>query len=258
MQLEVLGYHLEYRWIGPPPGNAPSIVFLHEGLGCVGMWRDFPDRVASAAGCSALVYSRVGYGASDPARGTRPVRFMHDEALDVLPAVLEHFMLERVVLFGHSDGASIALIHAGARLRPVGALVLEAPHVFVEPVTIEGITRIAEGYEKTGLRERLARHHGGNTDSMFRSWTGVWLSPEFREWNIEGYLPAIECPVLVLQGEDDAYGTLRQVDAVVTQVEGPARSLVLAGCGHSPHSERPDVVLEAVARFVRQTLDLGR
>ncbi len=253
---EVLGRQLEYRWIGPHPGDAPSIVFLHEGLGCLGMWRDFPERMVSATGCGALVYSRMGYGGSDPVREPRPIRFMHDEALDVLPAVFEHFKLEEVILFGHSDGASIALIHAGVRSGSVRGLVLEAPHVFVEPVCIEGITQIAADYETTRLRERLARHHGHNTDSMFRTWTDVWLRPEFRRWNIEEYLPAIECPVLVVQGEDDAYGTLEQVDAVVTRVKGPAESLLLQHCGHSPHSERPEEVLEATARFVRETLDL--
>ena len=255
---EVLGSRLEYRWIGPRPGDAPTIVFLHEGLGCLAMWRDFPDRMASAAGCGALVYSRLGYGASESVRGPRPVRFMHDEALDVLPAVIEHFKLVEVILFGHSDGASIAVIYAGARLGPVRALVLEAPHVFVEPVCIESIARIAEAYETTRLRERLARYHGGNTDSMFRTWTDVWLTPEFRQWNIEEYLPAIESPVLVVQGEDDEYGTLRQIDAVATQVRGPAKSLVLAHCGHSPHSDQPDEVLEAAGRFVQKTLDAGR
>jgi pimeloyl-ACP methyl ester carboxylesterase len=222
------------------------------------MWRDFPDRLVSATGCGALVYSRIGYGASDPVPGPRPVRFMHDEALDVLPAVIERFRLEEVILFGHSDGASIAVIYAGARLGQVRALVLEAPHVFVEPICVESIARIAEEYETTRLRERLARHHGGNTDSMFRTWTDVWLTPEFRQWNIEEYLPAIESPVLVVQGEDDEYGTLRQVDSILTQVRGPAESLVLARCGHSPHSDQPDEVLEAAARFVRQTLDLAR
>lgn len=255
---EVLGQQLEYRWIGPRPGDAPSIVFLHEGLGCLGMWRDFPERLASATGCGALVYSRMGYGGSDPLRGMRPVRYMHDEALEVLPAVLEHFKLDKVVLFGHSDGASIALIQAGTPSGSVRGLVLEAPHVFVESASIEGITRITADYETTNLRERLARYHGSNTDSMFRAWSDVWLSSEFREWNIEEYLPAIECPVLVVQGEDDAYGTLRQVDAVMTQVSGPAESLLLEHCGHSPHSERPDEVLEAAARFVRKTLDAGR
>jgi pimeloyl-ACP methyl ester carboxylesterase len=218
------------------------------------MWRDFPGRLASATGCGALVYSRMGYGGSDPVRGIRPVRFMHDEALDVLPAVLERFKLEEVILFGHSDGASIALIHAGARSGSVRALILEAPHVFVEPVCIESITRIAADYETTRLRERLERHHGRNTDPMFRAWTDVWLRPEFRKWNIEAYLPAIECPVLVMQGEDDRYGTLKQVDAVVAQVRGPAESLVLQHCGHSPHSERPDEVLEAAEGFLKKAL----
>ena len=254
-RFEVVGQDLEYRWIGPRTGDAPAIVFLHEGLGCLGMWRDFPDRVASAARCSALVYSRRGYGGSEPVSGPRPVRFMHDEALAVLPAVIEHFGLKEVVLFGHSDGASIAIIYAGARLGPVRALVLEAPHAFVEPVCIESIRRIAGAYETTDLRERLARHHGDNTDSMFRTWTDVWLRPEFLRWNIEEYLPAIESPVLVVQGEDDRYGTVRQVDAIVTQVGGPATSLVLEHCGHSPHADQPDEVLEAAGRFIRKVLE---
>lgn len=257
-RIEVLGKHLEYRWIGPGPEEAPTIVFLHEGLGCLSMWRDFPDRLALATGCGALVYSRLGYGASDPVPGQRSVRFMHQEALEVLPAVIDRFQLQQVVLFGHSDGASIAVVYAGARLGAVRALVLEAPHVFVEPVCVESIARIAQAYETTRLRKRLERYHGDNTDSMFRTWTDVWLRPEFRKWNIEEYLPSIESPVLAVQGEDDEYGTIRQVEAVVTQVSGPARSLVLARCGHSPHSDQPDAVLEAAGRFVRETLDPGR
>jgi pimeloyl-ACP methyl ester carboxylesterase len=222
------------------------------------MWRDFPDRLAAATGCGALLYSRTGYGGSDPVIGKRPVRYMHEEALEVLPAVLGHFDLGKVVLFGHSDGASIALVHAGTHPGSVRALILEAPHVFVEPVSIEGITRITADYETTRLKERLTRHHGGNTDSMFRGWSDVWLSPEFREWNIEEYLPAIECPVLVVQGEDDQYGTLEQLDAVVAQVRGPAERLVIPRCGHSPHSERPDEVLEVVARFVQKAIHSSR
>jgi pimeloyl-ACP methyl ester carboxylesterase len=244
--------------MGPRPGDAPSIIFLHEGLGCVAMWRDFPDRLASATGCGTLVYSRTGHGGSDPVIGGRPLRYMHDEALEVLPAVLEHFELEKVVLFGHSDGASIALNHAGAHPRSVRALVVEAPHVFVEATSIEGIERITGEYETTKLRERLTRHHGSKTDTMFRAWSDVWLSPEFRNWNIEEYLPAIECPVLVVQGEDDQYGTMRQVEAVVKEVRGPAESLVLPHCGHSPHAERPDEVLEAAAGFIRKAFDPRR
>ncbi len=232
-------------------------MFLHEGLGCVGMWRDFPDRIASATACGALVYSRLGYGASDPIRGPRPVRFMHDEALDVLPAIIERFKLEEAILFGHSDRASIAVIYPGATRRPLRGLILEAPHVFIETVCVERIQRLKEEYETTRLRERLARYHGADTDSMFRTWTDVWLNPEFPQWNIEEYLPAITAPVLVVQGEDDEYGTLKQVDAVLRQVNGPAKSLVLAKCGHSPHSDQRDAVLEAVTQFVRKTLGLG-
>lgn len=257
-RVEVLGRHIEYRWIGPLPGDAPTIVFLHEGLGCVEMWRDFPDRLSSTTGCGALVYSRMGYGASDPVRGPRPVRFMHDEALEALPALIEHFRLKEVILFGHSDGASIALIYTGARLAPVRALVLEAPHVFVEPICVESIARIAQEYGTTRLRERLARHHGGNTDSMFKTWTDVWLRPEFLRWNIEEYLSSIESPVLVVQGEDDEYGTVRQVDSILTQVKGQAKPLVLPHCGHSPHSDQPDAVLEAAGRFIREPLGPGR
>jgi pimeloyl-ACP methyl ester carboxylesterase len=246
------GQRLEYRWIGPGPSEAPTIVFLHEGLGSVGGWRDFPDRMAAATGCGALVYSRRGYGASEAIAGPRPVRFMHDEALEVLPLVLAHFKLEKTFLFGHSDGASIALIYAGARLGPLAGLLLEAPHVFVEPVCLESIARLAEAYETTDLGERLARHHGENTDSMFRSWTDVWLRPEFAAWNIEAMLPAITAPVLVVQGEDDEYGTVRQVEAVLEGVKGPAEALVLPGAGHSPHRDRPAEVLDAVTRFVRR------
>jgi pimeloyl-ACP methyl ester carboxylesterase len=252
--LEVLGQRLEYRWIGPRPEDAPTIVFLHEGLGCQRMWRDFPDRLASATGCGAMVYSRLGYGASEPLRGARPVRFMHDEALSVLPAVVTGLGLRNVVLFGHSDGASIAVIYAGAPKRPVRVLILEAPHVFVEPVCTERIGRLAREYDTTPLRDRLARYHGANSDSMFQTWTEVWLKPEFLRWNIEEYLPAIECPVLVVQGENDDYGTLCQVDAVLGQVKRQARSLVLPRCGHSPHSDRPDEVLEAAAGFIREVL----
>ena len=263
-RFEVLGRQLEYRWIGPRPGEAPTIVFLHQGLGCVAMWRDFPDRMASATGCGALVYSRLGHGASEALSGPRPVRYLHDEALEVLPAVLAHFGLGEVVLYGHSDGASIAILHAGSdrelahRRRSVRALVLEAPHVFVEPEATEGIMRISREYETTRLLERLSRYHGDNTDSMFRAWADVWLSPEFQAWNIEEILPAIESPVLVIQGEDDEYGTVKQVEAVLKGIRGPARSLLLAQCGHSPHSERPAEVLEAASRFVREELHLGR
>ena len=254
VSIEVLGHRLEYRWIGPPPGQVPTIVFLHEGLGSAGTWRDFPERVAAKSGCCALVYSRAGHGGSSGAAGPRSARYLHAEALEILPAVLARFSLEEVVLFGHSDGASMAILYAGRHPGSVRAIVLEAPHVFVEPVTVDGVRRIAGEYDATRLGERLRRHHGVNAEPLFRAWAGIWLSPEFRDWNIEEHLPAVECPVLVVQGEDDPYGTLRQVEAIVQKVRGPASTLVLPGCGHAPHAERPGEVLEAAAEFIRTTL----
>jgi pimeloyl-ACP methyl ester carboxylesterase len=244
----VEGVRLEYRWIGPGPDSAPTLVFLHEGLGSVATWRDFPDRLARATGCGALVYSRRGYGASDPVRGPRSVRFMHDEALEVLPRALAHFAIERPIVFGHSDGASIALIHAAD--GPARALILEAPHVFVEPLTVDSIARVAQTARTTGLARRLARYHGANTRSMLRSWTDVWLRPEFRSWSIEEYLPAVECPILLVQGRADEYGTIAQVDRIVSLVKGRVETRLLEACGHAPHRDRPDEMIAMSARFV--------
>jgi pimeloyl-ACP methyl ester carboxylesterase len=230
-------------------------VFLHEGLGSVSTWRDFPARVAAATGCGALVYSRAGYGNSDPAELPRPVSFMHTEALVTLPEVLDSAGVRDAILFGHSDGGSIALIYAGgvrdARLR---GLVLEAPHVFVEDVSVESIRRAAEEYERGSLKQALARHHGRNVECAFRGWNRVWLEPSFRSWNIEEYLPRVIVPVLVIQGEQDEYGTLLQVRAIEEGCQGPVRSLVLTGCGHSPHRDQPERVLEAVTSLVRDEL----
>jgi pimeloyl-ACP methyl ester carboxylesterase len=252
-ELHVGGVRLEARWIGPPPDAAPTLVFLHEGLGSASLWRDFPDRLAAATGCGALVYSRAGYGRSDPAALPRPVRFMHDEAV-VLAGVLEQAAVRELILIGHSDGASISIIYAGGGAgSPVPrllGLVLEAPHVFTEPHGLESIARIGEAYRTTDLRERLARHHGANVDVAFRGWNEVWLDPAFRAWNLEEYLPAICVPALVLQGEADEYGTWRQVEAIERQSGGPVEALALPGCGHSPHREQPEPVLAAMARFI--------
>ena len=249
---EILGRRLEYRWIGPRPGDAPSIVFLHEGLGCLGMWRDFPDRLAAATGCSALVYSRMGYGGSDPVSGMRPVRYMHEEALDVLPAVLGHFKIEHVVLFGHSDGASIALIHAGAGRWPVEGLVAMAPHEFVEDVTLAGIRATGRDWEATDVARRMGRYHR-DPEQVFRAWYDTWLSPAFRDWNIEGYLPGIRCPILAVQGEDDGYATMAQLDAITALATAAAtvEQLRLPACGHSPHQDQESAVTDAIARFIR-------
>ena len=253
--LEAGGARLEVRRIGPPPEDAPTIVFLHEGLGSVSTWRDFPDGLAAETGCGALVYSRAGYGRSDPAALPRPVRFMHDEA-EVLEDVVRAAGVRDCMLLGHSDGASIALIAAGRRAIPgLRALVLEAPHVFAEPSGLESIARIAETYQLTNLRARLERHHGANTDVAFWGWNRVWLDADFRAWNIEEFLPGIAVPALVIQGEADEYGSWAHVDAVVRQSGAPVETLALPGCGHAPHAEQRDAVLAAMTRFVQGILD---
>jgi pimeloyl-ACP methyl ester carboxylesterase len=232
-------------------GDPPPLVFLHEGLGSVAMWRGFPAAAAARTGCAAVAYSRWGHGASEPLPSPRGAAFMHDEALRVLPELLDVLGIGEPVLAGHSDGASIALIHAGAARRPVRGLVLLAPHVFVEELTISSIARMRDLYAATDLRERLARYHD-DADGAFRGWNDVWLDPAFRAWNIEDVLPSIGCPVLVIQGEDDEYGTAAQVEAVAGGVSGPVTTMLLPGCGHSPHRDRPGDVLDAIARFVQE------
>ena len=249
-------HQLEYKWIGLVPDEAPTIVFLHEGLGCVEMWRDFPEKVVQATGCGALVYSRAGYGKSDPIVMPRRVEFMHDEALNVLPEVLKVFQINEAILFGHSDGGSIALILAGSgKTNNIRGLVLEAPHVFVESISIESIAAAKQNYEHGSLRASLAKYHGSNVDCAFKGWNDVWLNPQFRSWNIESYLPGIRVPALVIQGEQDQYGTLRQVRAIQDSSGGPVETVVLSDCGHSPHRDQPRAVLDNVSNFIKKQVD---
>ena len=243
----VRGRRLEVERIGAGTPGRPVLVFLHEGLGSVAMWRDFPSRVAHAAGCDAVVYSRYGYGRSDPLAAPHGVRYMHDEALVALPGLLRAVGVERPLLVGHSDGGSIALIHAGAG-HPVAGLVLLAPHVMVEDVALASIAAAKVAYETGDLRARLSRHHA-DVVSAFRGWNDIWLHPDFRAWNIEAYLPRVACSVLAIQGEDDEYGTMEQV----RRIERQARDvdvLALADCRHSAHRDQPEAVIEAIRRFV--------
>jgi pimeloyl-ACP methyl ester carboxylesterase len=259
LHLEADGLRLEAFWTGPGPAEAATLVFLHEGLGSAGQWRDFPARLAAETGCGALVYSRAGYGASAPPLPPWPpwpVEFMHHEALVTLPAVLDALEIEKAVLVGHSDGGSIALLYAGgpgAGSERLLGLTLEAAHVFVEPLTVESIAALPARYPE-GLRDKLQRHHGANTDPLFHAWTDVWLRPEFRSWNITEVLPRVGCPVLVIQGEDDPYGTAAQVDAILSGIPSPVETLLLPGCGHTPHREKPEETLRAMAGFVRRLL----
>jgi pimeloyl-ACP methyl ester carboxylesterase len=228
------------------PGGEPALVFLHEGLGSVALWRDFPARLAQATGRRALLYSRAGHGHSPLPDADRAPRFMHDEALDVLPGLLEEAGIREPILVGHSDGASIALIHASR--HPVSGLVLLAPHVFVEDISVASIAEARDTFESTDLRDRMARYHD-DPERTFRLWNDVWLAPEFRDWNIEDVLPGVTAPALLIQGEHDQYGTLAQVEAVRRGVSGPAE-LVILDCRHAPHLEAPEETLAAAARFV--------
>jgi pimeloyl-ACP methyl ester carboxylesterase len=252
--LTVDGCRLEYCRIGPVSGKAPTIVFLHEGLGSITQWKDFPAVLCERAGCCGLVYNRRGYGGSDPLDHLSS-QFMHHEALDVLPRVLEALEVERPILFGHSDGGSIALIFAGSGQPSPAGLIVEAAHVFVEDVTVTRIAELKASYRSTDLRARLERHHGANVDRLLEQWTQTWLSPEFRDWNIEEYLAGIHCPVLVLQGRDDEYGTLRQVKAIADAVP-QAETRVIDGCGHAPHIDRREDVVEASCGFVGRRVRL--
>jgi pimeloyl-ACP methyl ester carboxylesterase len=243
----VRGHRLEVERIGGDP-TRPTLVFLHEGLGSISLWRDFPARVAEATGSPAVVYSRYGYGQSEPLAASFNVDYMHREALETLPDLLATLGLERPVLVGHSDGASIALIYAGSRDGLAGLVVL-APHVFVEDLSVESIAAAKATFETTDLPEKLARHHA-DARRTFYGWNDVWLHPDFRRWNIEQYLPAIRCPVLAVQGEDDEYGTMAQVEAIGRQVGGRCEIVRLAACGHSPHRDQPEATLAAITRFV--------
>jgi pimeloyl-ACP methyl ester carboxylesterase len=247
------GHCLEYVLLEPqdaPVVRRPVLVFLHEGLGSVALWKDFPVEVAAATGCPALVYSRYGYGKSDPLRGSRDVDYMHREALEVLPQVLDHFKIGSAVLVGHSDGASIALIYAGAGKRSLSGVVAMAPHVFVEDITVKSIAEAKTAFERTDLAQKLGRYHD-DVVSAFIGWNDIWLHPDFRSWNIEEYLPGIVVPVLLIQGEDDQYGTMAQVSAVARQVSGPVETIMLPGCGHSPHqSPQKAATIATIASFV--------
>ena len=254
-RLTVDGVGLETRWIGPGPAEAPTIVMLHEGLGSVGLWGAFPDQLARATGAGVFVYSRAGYGRSDPITLPRPLTYMHDEALRALPALLSAIGFERGVLLGHSDGASIAAIYAGGvEDHRVRGLVLVAPHFFVEDLSIRSITEARTAFETGDLRERLARHHGANVDHAFWGWNRAWLDPAFRAWDIHESLGYIRVPILIVQGTEDRYGTEAQIEAAREETYCPVDVALIDGAGHAPHLERPRETLAAVTGFLETLL----
>ena len=245
------GAELEVLAIPPSRSECPTLLFLHEGLGSAALWKDFPKVLASRTGWGAVVYSRRGNGFSSPLARPRNARYMHDEALVVLPALLAALRVEEPVLVGHSDGASIALIYAGEHPGSVRGLVLEAPHVFVEELSLHGIAAIRGVYDRGGLRARMAPHHA-DVDRTFYGWNDVWLSAEFREWNVESYVERVRAPVLALQGLEDEYGTLAQLESIARRAPAPVDRIVLARCGHAPHRERHVLVEAAVAAWLHE------
>jgi pimeloyl-ACP methyl ester carboxylesterase len=242
------GHRLEYRAWGDVSGGRPTLVFLHEGLGCAALWRDFPGRASARTGLPALAYSRYGYGRSDAFTEPRTPRFMHDEATGALPELLERLSIARPILVGHSDGGSIALIHAAAHpAGPMGVVAL-APHLFVERETIASIADIAARFPASDLPRRMAKYHR-DPDATFHGWADIWLDPAFRAWNIEAEVTRVACPVLALQGREDEYGTMRQVERIA-ELCRHARWIALERCGHSPFADQPDRVLTEIEEFV--------
>lgn len=253
--LDLPGRRLDYAWVDPPHAAAaaatsgrPVLVLLHEGLGSIAMWRDFPARLAEHTACRVLLWSRSGHGDSPPPPAPRTARYLHEEALEVTPAVLARLGVTRPLLVGHSDGASIALIHAGAFPGQVAGVVALAPHEFVEARTLEGIRRAGKLHAGSNWSARLARYHR-DPDALFRAWHDTWLSPAFRDWNIEACLSAIRCPVLAIQGEDDEYATMRQIERIA-ECAPDVELLRLAPCGHVPQRDQPEAVLAAIGRLV--------
>jgi pimeloyl-ACP methyl ester carboxylesterase len=245
---------LEYRMIGPAPESAPTIVMLHEGLGSAGLWGDFSEKLQAATGAGVFAYSRTGYGASTPAKLPRPLDYMHIEALDVLPKVLETIGFRRGLLLGHSDGASIAAIYAGSHQdHRVEGVALIAPHFIVEDISVASIAEIKAAYETTNLKEKLARWHK-DVDNAFYGWNGAWLDPAFRNWDISEFLAYIRVPMAILQGVDDVYGTMRQIEIAQEECYCPVDVTEIPGAGHQPHREAPGPTLDAITEFANAVL----
>jgi pimeloyl-ACP methyl ester carboxylesterase len=252
-RVTIAGHELELVEIPARRSGSPVLVFLHEGLGSAALWRDFPASLAARTGCGALVFSRYGNGFSSTLLEPRTPTYMHDEALVTLPQLLDEHGIDDAILVGHSDGASIALIAAAEHPAVVRALVLEAPHVFVEDLSVRSIAALKAEYESTDLRARLGRYHA-EVDRTFYGWNDIWLSPRFRDWNIEAYVERVRAPVLALQGVDDKYGTPAQIESIARRAAGPVDRLLLTRCGHEPHRDRGSLVDAAASAWIQEAL----
>ncbi|MBI4765637.1 MAG: alpha/beta hydrolase [Deltaproteobacteria bacterium] len=251
----VQGNKLDAGWYGPSPEEAPTLIFLHEGLGCVEMWKDFPARLGTATGCGVLVYSRLGYGKSGPCPLPRPLTYMQNEGLYTLPKIISALGIRECLLIGHSDGGSIAVVYAGGTpALPLRGLITEAAHVFCEEISVRSIQEAGENYLHKDLREKLKKYHGPNTDVAFWGWNKAWLDPDFMNWNIEEFLAGIRVPLLAIQGKEDQYGTMAQIQAIETQAGGGVEVLVVDQCRHSPHLDQEELVIEAMKRFILKAI----
>ncbi len=250
------GHRLYYEWIGSGPDAAPTLVFLHHGLGSVETWQDFPQALCEATGCGGLIYSRWGHGLSDPiSSAPRPLDFMEDEAWETLPEVLHELNVREPILIGHSDGGTIALLFAAGTVPvPPLAIITVAAHVFFDRYSLAGMTAGRKDWDEGDLRAGLHRYHGDNVDGVYLAWSGLWFRPDALDWNIESHLAKITCPSLVIQGSEDAFGLEAQVDAIVDQVSGPAERLILQGIGHEPHREARQSTLASMTGFIEAVL----
>jgi pimeloyl-ACP methyl ester carboxylesterase len=255
LDIRIDGHRIEAAWHGPAPDRAPTLVLLHQGLGCVAMWGDFPAALAARTGYGVLAYSRPGYGGSDAIPRPAALRYMDEEAFAVLPAVLDQAGIRKTILVGHSDGASIATIYAGGRQDfRVRGLALMAPHFLVEDISIRSILEAKDAYEHGDLRERLARHHGANVDTAFYTWNAAWLDPPSRHWRLDDRLAHIRVPILIVQGTEDEYGTTAQTALAEQETYCPVETVALTNCRHSPHADQPEATLSAIADFAYRVL----
>lgn len=238
------------------PKNKATILFLHDSLGCIELWKNFPEKMGAIVGCNTLSYDRQGYGKSAPfIIAKRDIDYLKHEA-EILAKIIDQLDLKNVILFGHSDGGSIALLAAALFPQKILGIITEGAHVFVENETINGIKEAINAYKNTNLRDRLYKYHGSKTNDVFRMWTQTWLSKEYQSWNIEEYLPLVKCPSLIIQGENDEYGTLDQVAAIVSKTTGNSTSLIIKDTSHTPHKESPEFVIEKIKKFIFEDLTL--
>jgi len=234
--------------------DRPTIIFLHDSLGCIKLWRDFPEKIGQLTKCNTLVYDRQGYGKSCPFVYSKRDNYYMEQEADLLSELLEYWNIDSAILFGHSDGGSIALITAGKYPKKIQGVVTEGAHVFVENLTINGIEEAIQLYKTTDLQSKLEKYHGSKTDEMFWAWASTWTTDKFKNWNIEKFLPKIECHSLIIQGEKDEYGTLKQVESITTQTNGQSTQLVIPKVKHTPHKEVPEIILEKTGEFINQII----